>query len=272
MKNLIKFLIILLLIAIIILIIIISNLNIDDNNIESKNTLVGNEYIDTETPQDQLIELSNNTVKEQSDYVVFSVNKAIQKYFDYTTGINENLYYIQDVYTLQDFDRQIYYTYGLILKNNKITDGYFKVKVANELFVVETLELEEYNNAKQGKINKLEDVNIEKNEWNKYQFINYSSKELAEKYINDFIIKIKYSPDIAYTLLEDSYKQKRFINISSFKNYINNNNKRFDNFSISTSNIEIKENSTEYIVLDGYNNYYKIIVYSAMNYQIILEK
>lgn len=276
MKNVIKFLIVLLIVIIIGLVIILLNLNkAQDENIiidSNKNTTARNEILDEETPQDGLVVLSKTTIKEEDDYVVFSIGNAVQKHFTYLKGNSEAKYYIQEVYVLQDYEKQVYYTYGLLLENNSVQDCYLKVKVQNELYKVEILDIGTFNQAKNSKITNLEEINIEKNQYNSYEYLYLSSKEIADRYITDFIFKMRYMTQKSYNLLEDNYREKNFKDIFQFKEYINKNVNRFKNYTIVTCEIKVKENSIEYSVTDKANNYYKIIVYDAMNYKIILDK
>ena len=270
MKKMIKFLIILLILIIIILTVIL--LNLDIINRKNDNVVAENKIINEEASQDQPIEVPENTIKEDNDFVVFSINDAIQDYFDYINDNNMKKYYIQEVYTLQDYEKQIYYTYGILLENNKLTDCYLKIKIQNNIYSVEPLDVATYTEAKNGNIKTLESVEIEKNEYNDYQYIQFSSKELAERYIKDFIFKLRYKPEFAYDLLDENYRKNNFNNMSEFKKYINENISRFKNFTLSTCEVNIKENSRKYVVTDESNNYYKIIIYNAMDYKIVLEK
>ena len=270
MKKVIKFLIVLLIAIIIVLTVILLNLDIKDN--KKKNIVTENEIIHEETSQDEPIELPENTVKEDNDFVVFYINDAIQNYFDDISNNNAKKYYIQEVYTLQDYEKQIYYTYGIQLENSKLTDCYLKLIIQNELYSVESLDVETYAEAKNGNIKTLDNIEKKENEYNKYQYTNFSSKELADKYIKDYIFKLRYMPDLAYDLLENSYGGNNFSNIAEFKDYINKNITRFKNFTLSTCEVNIKEDSREYVVIDESNYYYKIIVHSAMDYKIVLGK
>ena len=276
MKKVVKFLIVLFIAIILILTIILINLNKTQNEDVDRETYRStsseNELLDEETPQDVPLELSKTTTKENDDYVVFSISNAIQKYYNYISGNSQNNYYIQEVYVLQEYEKQVYYTYGYLLENNKIKDCYLKVKVQNELFMVETLDIEIFNQAKNLKITDIEEIDIEKNQYNNYEFLYLSSKEIAEKYITDYIFKMRFMPDKAYDLLEDNYRSKNFKDISQFKEYISKNVNRLKNFKIESCEIKVKENSIEYSFTDKSKNYYKIIVYDAMNYKIILDK
>ena len=225
------------------------------------------QYTNIEETQDTLIELEEYTSREKNDNVFFSISDIIQK------QINDVQYYGQEMYTIQDYTHATYYTYGLILKEEKVEDYYLKVTVdnINNLFLTEQLNREEYNKAKNGEIKEINNKEIPKTDNNTYTLKSFSSEEISRRYIKDYMLKVKYLPNIAFELLEDSYRIKKFQTVDEFKNYILRNENRFQNFVMSKYECAVQENSIEYTVLDINNNYYKIIAYSTLNYKIVLD-
>lgn len=229
------------------------------------------EIEDGSIPQDTLIEMAAYTTKELNDNVFFTINDIIQQSLD----TNEKNYYAQEMYKMQTYDKATYYTYGLLQEEGReeLQDYYLKIRIDNNTnaFVIETLDTEEYEKAKEGKISTIENTEIRRTKNNHYEVRSFSSEEIARKYIKDYIVKIKYMPNTAFDLLESTYKNKKFRNIEEFKNYIEKNSNRFSNFIMQKYQCEVQENSLEYTVLDRYENYYKIIVYNTLNYKIILD-
>lgn len=227
-----------------------------------------------EIPQDTLIELEEYTTKEKNVNVFFSINDTIQKLLDETKK-ETVYYYAQEIYKIQTYQKATYYTYGLIQKENKgeVEEYYLKVNVdiTNNTFFTEELSEKEYNEAKDGKINKIEFDVIKKSDNNQYELKNISSEEIARRYVKDYILKVKYMPDKAFELLYDDYKNEKFKNSTDFKEYVQKNSARFNNLVIQKYQCEVKEEYLEYTVMDQYNNYYKIIVYSALDYKIVLD-
>lgn len=290
-KIIISLLVLLIILSIILIILIKQNNNIDENlspNNELANTKV----------------YASNSVKENNIYTILAIDNVIQNVIDYAKESNkqalynitetnyikrnnistdnvitiyENIekYYIQEMCAFETSTMSEYYTYGFILKenNDKPENYYFKVckDSSNSTFSVSPLKIDEYNKAKEGKINKTENESIKSNLYNKYNYNLYSGKDVAEKYINDFIFKMKYIPDVAFGTLDEEYRNKKFSNIDEFKSYIKNNSERFDDFIIRSYGREATENITNYEVEDINNYYYKIKASGGMDYTIILD-
>lgn len=290
-KIIISLLVLLIILSIILIILIKQNNNIDEN------LLPNNELANTKV-------YASNSVKENNIYTILAIDNVIQNVIDYAKESNkqalynitetnyikrnnistdnvitiyENIkkYYIQEMYAFETSTMSEYYTYGFILKenNDKPENYYFKVckDSSNSTFSVSPLKIDEYNKAKEGKINKTENESIKSNLYNKYNYNLYSGKDVAEKYINDFIFKMKYIPDVAFGTLDEEYRNKKFSNIDEFKSYIKNNSERFDDFIIRSYGREATENITNYEVEDINNHYYKIKASSGMDYTIILD-
>lgn len=290
-KIIISLLVLLIILSIILIILIKQNNNIDEN------LLPNNELANTKV-------YASNSVKENNIYTILAIDNVIQNVIDYAKESNkqalynitetnyikrnnistdnvitiyENIekYYIQEMCAFETSTMSEYYTYGFILKenNDKPENYYFKVckDSSNSTFSVSPLKIDEYNKAKGGKINKTENESIKSNLYNKYNYNLYSGKDVAEKYINDFIFKMKYIPDVAFGTLDEEYRNKKFSNIDEFKSYIKNNSERFDDFIIRSYGREATENITNYEVEDINNYYYKIKASSGMDYTIILD-
>ena len=290
-KIIISLLVLLIILSIILIILIKQNNNIDEN------LLPNNELANTKV-------YASNSVKENNIYTILAIDNVIQNVIDYAKESNkqalynitetnyikrnnistdnvitiyENIekYYIQEMCAFETSTMSEYYTYGFILKenNDKPENYYFKVckDSSNSTFSVSPLKIDEYNKAKEGKINKTENESIKSNLHNKYNYNLYSGKDVAEKYINDFIFKMKYIPDVAFGTLDEEYRNKKFSNIDEFKSYIKNNSERFDDFIIRSYGREATENITNYEVEDINNYYYKIKASSGMDYTIILD-
>lgn len=284
-------------ISLLVLLIILSIILIKQNNNIDENLLPNNELANTKV-------YASNSVKENNIYTILAIDNVIQNVIDYAKESNkqalynitetnyikknnistdnvitiyENIekYYIQEMCAFETSTMSEYYTYGFILKenNDKPENYYFKVckDSSNSTFSVSPLKIDEYNKAKEGKINKTENESIKSNLYNKYNYNLYSGKDVAEKYINDFIFKMKYIPDVAFGTLDEEYRNKKFSNIDEFKSYIKNNSERFDDFIIRSYGREATENITNYEVEDINNYYYKIKASSGMDYTIILD-
>ena len=263
---------------------------------------------DGEIEQDTFIKFEENSVKEDSDYVIFSINDIIQNLFNYIDEKNNTAvynmtnmqyissnkintgnvfkaytdnqsshktYYVQEVYKIQNYQNVIYYIYGYTVdnKSNILQDVYIKMKVLldKNIYSIEPLQVKEYDKAKSGTIAGLENIIIEPNSYNTFELKNYSSSELAKLYMQDYIMKFKYYPSEAFNLLDDDYKKKNFTTINKFQEYIQGKYNNFKDFAIRAYNCDVKENAIQYDISDSSNRKYTIIVYKALDYKVIFE-
>lgn len=227
--NKIKFMILVLIIILVMLVstLVVIKSQINKVNINSSDNTIAE---DDGERQDKLIELDKYSVQEENTYTIFALNDLIQKSFNVNTK-----YYIQDVYNLATYEKATYYTYGVSIKDNTIEKCYKKINIdyKSDAYEIKTLTSEEYENARLGKINKIEEFSITPNENNKYDESFLSTGKVINRYIDDFKFKIKYMPEEAYNILDDEYRNKKYKNLDDFKTYIQTSGNRFDEFEIS---------------------------------------
>ena len=268
--NKIKFMIFIL---IMILVILIAGFIVVKDQILTKNKDIVYEN-KVEERQDGLIELDKNSIEEKNTYTIFTLNDLIQKSINNDPN-NKAVYYIQNVYCLQTYENASYYTYGISKKdgNNTIEELYLKVNVdyMSGAYDVKNLNQEEYNEAKLGKINKVEKINIALNENNKYDTELLSTDKIIKRYVEDFIFKVKYVPEKAYETLDAEYKSKKFKNLEEFKIYCKEQSERFSNFSVKKCGKEINEGYSQYVATDSNEHYYRINAYPGISYKIVLD-
>lgn len=81
---------------------------------------------------------------------------------------------------------------------------------------------------------------------------------MARNYLNDYINKALNYPELAYNLLDEEYRNKRFESIEDYKIYISDNKKHIENITMVQYGEKDKENYKEYTVVDNFDNYYTI--------------
>ena len=94
---------------------------------------------------------------------------------------------------------------------------------------------------------------------------------MARNYLNDYINKALNYPELAYNLLDEEYRNKRFESIEDYKIYISDNKKHIENITMVQYGEKDKENYKEYTVVDNFDNYYTIKEKGIMNYTILLD-
>ena len=67
---------------------------------------------------------------------------------------------------------------------------------------------------------KSDELTISKNKYNLFKNINVTNEDMARNYLNDYINKALNYPELAYNLLDEEYKNKRFGNLEEYKNNI----------------------------------------------------
>lgn len=295
MKNIKKILIILAVILIILIILFVVLYRYINYN-------TGSEESDYDSgPQDIQIQLDTKITREENDNKFFTINDYINNIFQYSNESNEtavkelvenyteieniNLngknpkYYMQEAYKKESLEKAIYYTTGILSYTEenyteKYTVVYFRVNIdyINQTYKVNLIDKEEYEAKKDDKTELMEEFSIESSNYNKFEQNSYSIEDICDRYIHDYIIKLKYNSSLAYEILDSEYKNLKFNNeIAKFQEYIQNNKDRIYNFTMQSYSKELKENETEYVILDTMGNYYIIESNGGLNYRILLD-
>lgn len=256
---------------------------------------------DDSIPQDTIENLTGELEKETNDYKFFAIDDFVNKFLHYvsnnnTVAINAmldttyegeyniqnltnnvNKFYSQTMYKQEKQDYAVYYINGYIDLLNEteeyLTDDYYEVWIDNKNMSASIMPLtnEQYNQyITSARI--LEKKNIKSNEFNKYDEQALSNWELAQKYLEDYIFKATYNIELAYNILDATYREKKFFNdIKNFENYILANIQRTGDLEIVNCTTNIKEQSIEYTITDTNNNNYIIERKNAMDYTIMLD-
>lgn len=103
----------------------------------------------------------------------------------------------------------------------------------------------------------------------KFSYQEKNNRELANELFEDWNEKIIYDKQDAYSKLNNQYKEKRFSNYNSFNDYLSN--KKYIP-TINQYRVYNKDNYTDYICTDQYNNYYIFRVQGGvMRYTVFLD-
>lgn len=113
--------------------------------------------------------------------------------------------------------------------------------------------------------------NIELNDNNSYTTLDISQETMARNYFNDYIDKIRNNQEEAYELLNSEYREKRFGSYNEFEEYYNANREYIEFSPLSKYSVTNNEESTQYICIDGNNNYYIFNVTAVMEYNVLLD-
>ena len=152
------------------------------------------------------------------------------------------------------------------------TTKYFIVRVdmRNMAFKIEEIEDGKYNSLDEIKLEDNE-ANITSNENNPFKYEAVSDENMCRRYLEDFKQKELNNPEEAYELLDEEYRKERFPTYTDFQEYVNSLRNRIQYSSLLKYDVEIKENYTEYILVDNYNNSYTIRTNGIWDYTILLD-
>lgn len=149
-------------------------------------------------------------------------------------------------------------TYGIIktIDNQYIQDMYIIVALdqKNKTFSIEPIDSQVDN------IDDIKIINenelIQNNGYNGYrnQVINY--EYLSTEYFSMYKSLMLTRLDIAYDLLEDKYKEKRFGSLQDFENYVEDNKEQISKIRIEQYLVNNYEEYIEYVVKDQNENLY----------------
>ena len=226
MKNIRKIIIILVAILIIlaILLIIIMNANSSETEYPESDANSG--------PQDTMIELNEHISKEIDDNKVFTINDFINESLDYENEGNtdaankliinyedieamdlkqkQSKYYIQEAYKRENVDRANYYTAGILQTvdenyEEELMEIYFKINLdyKNNALCIYVINQETFEQTIQDQGSIVENFSVEQNEYNLFEQKSYNTEETCNRYISDFIIKLKYNKELAYNYIDD---------------------------------------------------------------------
>lgn len=113
-----------------------------------------------------------------------------------------------------------------------------------------------YNDLSLGDTISYKPEEIIQNENNKFTNVTKSEEEIAKEYFNDYNELLLYYPDESYNRLNSEYSKKRFGSKENFKEYVKENARTLYLMQIDKYKIVSKDNYTDYVCSDKYNNIY----------------
>lgn len=241
-KIIISLLIILLVISFIILTVIIQ---INKNNIKNDDDDSG-EY--SSYQEEKNIELSEkDTSTTTLNILLTCINKT-----------NANYTFIKDIYVQRNDNINVYAVYGI--QNNKNIYYIISLDYNNFTYNIKQVTEEECNNIKDGKSNDyIKITNIEENNDNKFELKVMSDVQTSAMYYNMIKNLLNSEPEVLYNfVLDDEYKQKRFLNIENFIEFVNKNKSKYNNMKLSKYAKYKYEGYVQYVCLDNNGDYFVI--------------
>lgn len=288
-----------------------SNDNIEQNNVISnkyseniiKNNIESNNIIQNTNGINNSSTIAPKLEKVTSRENFYTVKSCVEKYINYIVdGNNVAVYNLLDEAYINQKNinkNNIFDIVGKINKNQIFSPNKMNfAKIENtEIYIV-------YGNIREDKLNERANelefnvtvilnkynetfsiipgiLNIEtsytavgkntKNENNVFSIINIDDKTMANTYFVNYKYEMLYNIENAYNLLDEEYKEKRFLNFSDYKQYVENNVEKIKKANLTKYSVKKYNDYTLYTCIDQYNNYYIFIETSVMEYTVMLD-
>ena len=162
-----------------------------------------------------------------------------------------------------------YLATGIIqdLNNNYIDDLNIIVNldIMNSTYSIEPLE--NYNN---GNIEN-EDESIEKNDNNSFNIQKITNEYVSTQLLVRFKRLSLCKPEVAYNLIDEEYRNKRFKDLNGFKKFVDDNRDEISRITTDKYLANKYEDSKEYICMDKYENIYVFNVKDMSNMSVKLD-
>lgn len=210
------------------------------------NYMLDNEYKNTMKSTDDII---INMAKKYTNY-----QSIIDKVYIYDKSANIDIYIVYAYIGSEEFN--------IVIKTDSENNTF-------SIFLNDYLEKYNYSKNMQTKNIKISESNIEKNDYNQFKYINISENQMPKYYLNNYIKLIKSNAKLAYNLLDEEYKQKRFPTFNEFDTYTQG--KEYMQATISKYKIIKKDDYTIYVCEDTYGNVYIFKETALMDYTVQLD-
>ena len=240
-----------------------------------------------------------------SDYINYKkiTNNNIEQKLE---KIDRNSVNITDMYVVQKNSYMYaYFVYGNIIdkttNNMQPISIIIKADLSNGTYKILLSDYvnEKYNNIKIGdSVNIYIPEKIENNKYNTFIYESISDSTYIKDMFDNYLENMLYNTKVAYDMLNQDYKERKFGSIDAFNRYIAQNKdkiertykegtynnsdfktlKEYNDFMFQNSNLGIKnylinkdENYTQYIGIDNYNNYFIFNATAPMKYEVMLD-
>lgn len=233
------------------------------DNLNIKN----NKYYVYDRTNNKLIVSDESKIKKNiynllSDKYISENNITLDNIYENIQTFEESAIYLPiEISLIQDGDIKSFLTYGIVqsTKDYSVMSKLFtiiNINLVEESFSIEPI-YEKYNSINEINIQNMEKT-ITRNTGNLFTTTQIISEDYPKEYINIYKSLALSEPERLYNLLDEEYKNARFGSVEEFKKYINNNRDKIQSTRLDTYKIEARNESTRYICVDQYKNYYMI--------------
>lgn len=232
--------------------------NLQNDAIDNIYDTLADEYVKECNITKEKIKNQISKYKKQGNYTE-DIDYNINIKDMYYKSITENLDIVFIEMNIDNYDDD-----RVILELDKKNSTYM-------LYGTEYIDKYQYNKNTDINILKINREEIEEKNYNIFQVMNVDNKYIVNQLFLDYQKNMKNQIELAYSLLDDDYKNKKFGEINNFKKYIQENNEIVENAALSKYMVNQYEDYTEYVCIDDIGRYYIFILKTPINYKVLLD-
>lgn len=232
--------------------------NLQNDAIDNIYDTLADEYVKECNITKEKIKNQISKYKKQGNYTE-DIDYNINIKYMYYKSITENLDIVFIEMNIDNYDDD-----RVILELDKKNSTYM-------LYGTEYIDKYQYNKNTDINILKINREEIEEKNYNIFQVMNVDNKYIVNQLFLDYQKNMKNQIELAYSLLDDDYKNKKFGEINNFKKYIQENNEIVENATLSKYMVNQYEDYTEYVCIDDIGRYYIFILKTPINYKVLLD-
>lgn len=203
-----------------------------------------------------------------------SENKIqLNNVYEYVDDIKEKILFVplkMKVIKKENVEKYVVYGIEQTIENKYLKDIYLVVNldVSNQTFSIEPLK--EYKDLNEIVV-KNNNIRIEKNDENSYEYEKVSYEYTVKKYM-DYYKKLSLAkPELIYNYMDEEYRNKRFGNLENYEKYIKNNKQELTTLQCTKYLVNNYDGYTQYVCQDKYENLYIFNERAPMDFTLKLD-
>lgn len=192
-------------------------------------------------------------------------------------GKYNNLYVdINQVKYIESINLAVYFINGQVVeKETKISNNYNLMLVIDSqnstfnLYTEDYIKERNWNNFSKDSFEILGYSKIENRIYNKYSYELIDDDTYCNTMFENFISRLKYNKEYSYSILDETYKEKKFQDLKAFEKYVEN--LQLDGIWLNQYKINKGEKNKEIICVDNKGRIWMFYEKTVMNYKVILD-
>lgn len=229
----------------------------------------------------------NNLNKEEIEDSTTALYSILDKNYISEFNINEeyiknkfNIYtynekvYIDNMYELEiNASINIFIIYGTTINTQESFVLMVKTDSQNNTFSIfpdEYIQKYGYSNKSDANEINIDDSQIEKNNYNSFEYTNVSNEQMIIYYFEDIKNKV-FEDNGLYNLLDKNYLEKKFENIDEFNIYLDKMKSEIMQRNIVNFQVNNYDGYNQYVLIDQKGDYYIVNETAVMQYTVILD-